>query len=180
MIDYQTKVQQHKIDAIESLKARFANNTDFVFTDYRGLTVSQIGDLRSRLRQHNAEYRVVKNRFTKIALEQMEMPDASQLLVGPTALALPHEEAGPVVKALLEFGREAPLEVKGAIIDGQVFDKAQTEAFSRLPTRIELIAILMGTMKAPVQNMVFAMNGVASKLVRTLAAVAEKKKEEEA
>ena len=179
MTEYTTKVQQHKTDSVNYLKARFADTTDFVFTDYRGLTVSQIGELRARLRQHNAEFRVVKNRFAMLALEQMNMPDASEMLIGPTALALPHDESGPVVKALIEFGKSAPLEVKGAIIQGQVFGKQQTEAYSRLPTRLELISMLMSTMKAPVQNMVFVMNGVTGKLVRTLAAVAEQKKEQE-
>lgn len=179
MTEYTTKVQQHKTDAVDYLKERFAGTSAFVFTDYRGLTVAQIGELRARLRQHNAEFRVVKNRFAMRALEQLDMPDVSDLLVGPTALALPHEESGPVVKALLEFGKSAPLQVKGAIIEGQVLGQAQTEAFSRLPTRMELISILMATMKAPVQNLVFVMNGVTSKLVRTLAAVAEQKKEQE-
>ena len=180
MTEYTTKVQQHKTDSVDKLKDRFSISTDFVFTDYRGLTVSQITDLRGKLRLHQAEYRVVKNRFAKIALEQMNMPDASELLIGPTALALPTEESGPVVKALLEFSKDAPLEVKGAIINGRVFDKAQTEAYAKLPTRNELLAILMGTMKAPVQSMVYVMNGVTSKLVRTLAAVAEQKKEQSA
>ena len=179
MTEYTTKVQQHKTDSVNYLKDRFANTADFVFTDYRGLSVLQISELRTKLRQHNAEFRVVKNRFAMRALEQMKMPDASGMLVGPTALALPHDESGPVVKALIEFGKSSTLEVKGAIIEGQVFTKEQTEAYSRLPTRLELISMLMGTMKAPLQNLVFVMNGVSSKLVRTLVAVAEQKKEQE-
>ena len=180
MTEYTTKVQQHKTDSVDSLKKRFSISTDYVFTDYRGLTVVQISELRSRLRKHQAEYRVVKNRYAKLALEQMSMPDAAEMLIGPTALALPTQESGPVVKTLIEFGKDTPLQVKGAIIDGKLFNRAQTEAFSKLPTRLELLSILMATMKAPVQSLVFVMNGVTSKLVRTLAAIAEQKKEQEA
>lgn len=71
------------------------------------------------------------------------------------------------------------IQIKGGIIDGNVFDSKQLEDYSKLPTKAELIAKLMGTMKAPVQNVVYVLNAVPEKLVRTLQALADKKKEEE-
>ena len=65
------KLQQYKIDAVNALKEQFEQSKDYIFTDYRGLTVEQITDLRRKLREQNAEYRVVKNRFAKIALKEM-------------------------------------------------------------------------------------------------------------
>jgi large subunit ribosomal protein L10 len=97
------------------------------------------------------------------------------MFVGPTAVAMAREEAGPVAKTLIDFGKDAPVAMKGGLLDGNVYDEAGVVAFSKLPTRIELIAKLMGTMQAPVQNVAFALNGVTTKLVRTLAAVAEAK-----
>jgi large subunit ribosomal protein L10 len=178
MSDHVTKVQQHKVDALEAIKAKFTESKDFIFADYRGLTVDQITDLRAKLREKEAEFRVVKNRYAKLAFEQLQMPDVSDLLVGPTALALLNDDAGAIAKILFDFGKDAPVEVKGAIIDGQVFDGSQTEALSKLPTRDQLIAMLMSTMNAPLQNLVYAINGVTTKLVRTLQAVADKKAEE--
>ncbi|MFP4382866.1 MAG: 50S ribosomal protein L10 [Spirochaetia bacterium] len=171
------KIQQYKLDAVAELKTQFGDVRDFIFTDYRGLTVEQITELRNRLREKQAEYHVVKNRYAKIAIKQLEMPDVSEYLVGPTALALAKDESGPVAKILLAFGKETSVAVKGAIINGNVYTSEEVDAYSKLPTREELIAKLMGTMNAPLQHLVYAMNGVTQKLVRVLQAVADKKGE---
>jgi large subunit ribosomal protein L10 len=175
MSEYVTKMQQFKVDAVNALKDDFQNVKDFIFTDYRGLTVEQITELRGKLREHNAIFKVVKNRYAKIALEQMEKPGVGQQLMGPTAVALTLDESGPVAKVLVEFAGGHSLEIKGGIIDNEVFDAVQVKAFSKLPTRLELISRLMATIKAPVQNMVYILNAVPEKLVRTLKAVADQK-----
>ena len=178
MSDYQVKMQQYKVDAVQAIREEFEDIKDFFFTDYRGMSVEQITELRTKLREKNATLKVVKNRFAKIALKELDKSDVADLLVGPTAVALSTEEAGPVAKLLLEYAKDMPIEVKGALVDGQVFDLDQVEAFSKLPTRIELIAKLMGTMQAPVQNFVGILNEIPTKFVRTLQAVADKKAEE--
>jgi large subunit ribosomal protein L10 len=179
MTDHVTKMQQHKIDSLEAIKSMFSESKDFIFTDYRGLSVGQITALRGKLGEKAAEYRVVKNRFAKLAFQQLEMPDVSEFLVGPTALALLKDDASAIAKILFDFSREAPVSVKGAIVDGRVFDGPQTEALSKLPSRDQLLAQLMRTMQAPLQNLVYAMNGTVQKLVRVLQAVADKKQEED-
>ncbi|TVR89146.1 MAG: 50S ribosomal protein L10 [Spirochaetaceae bacterium] len=173
--EYVTKINQEKVDSVDYVKSRFADSPDLVFTDYRGLTVGQITDLRGRLREKGADYRVMKNKRVRIALQQLELPDASEYLVGPTAVAISRTESGPVVKELIALGKDMPLALKGAIIDGRIFTAAQVAEFSKLPTRDELLSKLMGTMKAPVQNLAIVLNAVPQKLVRTLAAVAEQK-----
>lgn len=175
MSEYQTKIQPEKSEAIKSLKDDFQEVKDFIFTDYRGLTVEQITELRTKLRANNATYKVVKNRFAKIALSDLEKADAGKYLVGPTAVALSANDTSEVAKTLLEFAKNSPMEVKGGIVDGFVFNAAQIEALSKLPTRMELIASLMGTMMAPVQNVVYLLNAIPTKLVRTLQAVADAK-----
>lgn len=178
MIEHVTKVQQHKVDSVDAIKQTLAESKDYIFTDYRGLSVSQITALRSRLRENQADYKVVKNRYAKLAFQQLDMPDVADMLVGPTALALLKDDAGSVAKILFEYARDTPVAVKGAIVDGRVFDASEAEAFSKLPTRDELLAQLMSTMNAPLQNLVYAMNGVTQKLVRVLQAVADKKAEQ--
>jgi large subunit ribosomal protein L10 len=175
-LTYETRVNDAKRDAVAALKERFGEATDFVFTDYRGLTVDQITQLRSKLREQQAEYRVIKNNYAKIAFQQMKSPEeVSSYLVGPTAVAIARGESGPVVKSLFDFAKEWSVQVKGGLIAGSVFDSAQIEAYGKLPGREALIAMLMGTMNAPLTNMMYAMKGVSSKLVRTLQAVADKK-----
>jgi large subunit ribosomal protein L10 len=171
------KIQQSKLDAVAGLKDQFGKSNGFFFADYRGLTVQKITELRRELAKSGGEIHIIKNNFAKIALRQIDVEGLDEVLKGPTAVALINDEAGPVAKVLVNFAKdkEIPFEIKGGYIEGGLYDKGQVEAFSKLPTRLELIQILMGTMKAPVQNFVLVANGVASKLVRTLAAVAESK-----
>ena len=169
------EIQQSNLDAVGALKGQLEQYRDIIFADYRGLTVAQMTDLRAKLREQQAVFKVVKNRFAEIALKQLDRPDASTYLKGPTAFALSGDDSASVAKTLFDFARETPLKVKGGLIEDGVFSGEQVEAFSKLPGRQELIAMLMGTMMAPVQNFVFAVNGVTQKLVRTLAAIAEQK-----
>jgi large subunit ribosomal protein L10 len=172
------KIQKYKLEAVEELKVMFETAKDYIFTNYRGLSVEQISDLRRKLREQNAEYKVVKNRFAKIAFKQMERPELGDNLIGPTAIALSREEAGPVAKTLVQFCTDAPVEIKGGLIEGEVYDSFQVEAFSKLPTKMELLAMLLGTMQAPLRNLVYTLNAIPEKLVRTLQAVADKKQSE--
>ncbi len=176
MAEYQTKVQQHKVDAVDRYKERFGDAKDFVFTDFRGLSVAQISELRDKLAEQQAEYRVIKNSYAQLAFAQLGAPDElAGFFEGPTAVAIARAESNTVVKALFEFGKESSLEIKGALIEGNVFDKSQAEAYSKLPTREELLAKLMAGMQAPLQNFVYTLNAVPQKLVRTLKAVADQK-----
>jgi large subunit ribosomal protein L10 len=177
MSDYQTRVNAGKIAAVDALKEIFSEANDYVFTNYRGLTVDQITRLREQLRESGAEYKVVKNNFAKIAFQQMEKPDVSDYLVGPTAIAISKQDSAPVVKILVDFAKDAPVEVKGALVGESIFNATQAEAFSKLPSREALIAQLMSVMQAPLQNFVYALNGVPTKMVRVLQAVADKKNE---
>lgn len=159
------KMQPAKTAAIADIKARFESAPDYIFTEYRGLTVSQITDLRNKLREKGCSYKVVKNNFARIAFEEMKTADVSSFFVGPTAVALSAEETNTVAKVLFDFAKEAPaLVIKGALVDGEVFDAAMIEQFSKLPGRNDLIAMLMSTMQA-----------ATSKFVRTLQAVADQK-----
>ncbi len=175
MAETEAKVQQSKIEAVGKLKEQFAAYRDFIFTDYRGLTVAQITELRHRLREQRSVFKVVKNGYAKIVLRGLNAPDVSGHLTGPTAIALVKEDAAAAARTLFDYTKESPLKVKGGLIEGGVYDSRQVEALSKLPSKNVLLAQLMGTMKAPLQNLVFALNGITTKLVRTLVAVAEAK-----
>jgi len=171
-----SKIQESKTKAIGELKETLSSAKDFIFTDYRGLTVEQITNLRSQLRTKEVEYKVVKNNFARIAFEQLSTPDVSTYLTGPTAVAISPKDANEVAKILFEFTKEAPaLQVKGALVGGSVYNAAQTEAFSKLPGRLELISMLMSVLNAPARNLAAALNDIPSRLVRTVKAVADKK-----
>jgi len=172
------KIQSSKVKAIGELKESFSVAEDFIFTDYRGLTVEQITRLRKQLRAKDAEYTVVKNNFAKIAFEQLNTPDVSSYLVGPTAVAITPRDSNEVAKIFFDFLKEVPaLKVKGALISGVVYDSSKAEAFSKLPGKLELISMLMSVMNGPARNLAAALNDVPSRLVRTIKAIADKKAE---
>jgi len=170
------KIQDGKTKAIDELKEAFGASEDFIFTDYRGLTVGQITALRKTLMAKDVKYKVVKNNFARIAFERLSAPDVSSYLVGPTAVAIAPRDSSEVAKMLIEFAKEAPaLQVKGALVAGTVYDAAQTEAYSKLPGRLELISMLMSVMNAPARNLAAALNDIPARLTRAVKAVADGK-----
>jgi large subunit ribosomal protein L10 len=178
MAEKTKKMQQYKVDAVSKLKGQFTAAPDLIFSDFRGLTFPQMIDLRAKLAAKGTSYRVVRNAFARIAMKDAGLPDASAWLEGPTALAFLGKDPSPAAKVMMDFTKGSPLHIKGGVISGKLFSTQEVEALSKLPGRLDLLAMLMSTMNAPLKNMMYAMNGVASKLVRTLAAVAEKKGKE--
>ena len=175
-----TKIQPGKVAAIGELKEKIGGSSDFVFAEYRGLTVEQISLLRKQLRAKKAEFHVVKNNFARIAFNELGYPKAVEpVLEGPTGVAFAKDESNEVAKIMLDFAKDVPaFKVKGGLIDRGFMNETQIAAFSRLPGKKHLISMLMSAMKAPMQNLVYAINGVPTKLVRVLKAIEEKKAQE--
>jgi len=172
------KLQDAKVSSIDALKKTFGAVPDFIFADYRGLTVEQISNLRRQLRTKEAQFKVVKNNFARLAFEQLSAPDVHDYLVGPTAVAISPRDANEVAKIMFDFAKEVPaLKVKGGLVGATVYGALQIEAFSKLPGRLELIAMLMSVMNAPARNLAAALNDINARLVRTVKAVADKKQE---
>ncbi len=162
------KLQPAKVEAIAEVKTVLEGYNNYIFTNYRGLTVEQISTLRDKLRPLNSEYKVIKNNFAKVAFDEMKVENVADFLAGPTAIALAGDESNEVAKVLFEFAKDCPaLEVKGAFVDNEVYDTAKIEAFSKLPGKKQLIAMIMSTINAPVQ-----------KVAATLQAYVEKKQAE--
>jgi large subunit ribosomal protein L10 len=162
------KVQPAKSAAIEAAKQAMEGYNDFIFVDFRGLTVEQITSLRDKLREKDAVLKVMKNNFARIAFEEKKITDVAEYLKGPTAIAMVKEDSNVAAKVMFDFAKDVPaLAVKGAVVENQVFDAAKVEAFSKVPGKKQLIAMLMS-----------AINGPARQLAATLKAYAEKKEKE--
>lgn len=177
MSDYSTKINSDKTEAVSSLQEAFSRSTDFFFADYRGMTVEQMTALRDELRKKKASFRVVKNRYAKIAFEQLKKPEAvAAYLVGPTAITIVEGEPGATAKVLYELAKEMPLDIKGGLVGDEIYDSKQLEAFSKLPTKDEIIAMFMAALKAPVQSLAYLLQAIADKKAEgsdTAAAAAE-------
>ena len=161
-------IQPAKTAAIEAAKKTLGEYNDFIFTDYRGLTVEQITALRGKLREKNSAIKVIKNNFARIAFEGLDVKDVAEYLSGPTAIAMAKEDSNETAKILFDFAKEAPaLKVKGAYVNKEIYDVAKIEAYSKVPGKKQLIAMLMS-----------AINGPAQKLAATLQAYVDKKAKE--
>jgi len=171
------KIQDAKVKSINEIKEAFSISDDFIFTNYRGLTVEQITNLRKQLRGKGANYKVVKNNFARLAFQQLSAPDeVADYLLGPTAIAIAPKDANEVAKILFDFVKEAPaLQVKGGLVGHDVYNVRQIEAFSKLPSKLELISMLMSVMNGPARNLAAALNDIPARLVRTVKAIADKK-----
>jgi large subunit ribosomal protein L10 len=161
-----TKFQSVKAEAITDLKNMIGDSKDFIFTEYRGLTVEQISALRKQLREKNAEFHVIKNNFARIAFEQLGFTkDVEPMFAGPTAVAFAKADSNEVAKVLVDFAKEVPaLKVKAGLVDKGFMGEAEIAAFSRLPGRNALISMFMSALKSPVQKLVYTLVALQEKL----------------
>ena len=162
------KLQPAKVEAIANVKSVLEGYNDYIFADYRGLTVEQITELRKQLRAKDCQFKVMKNNFVKVAFDEMKIENLADYLAGPTAIALLKDDPNEVAKILFDFAKDAPaLTVKGASIENEIYDQAKIEAYSKVPGKKQLYSMLMS-----------AMNGPVRQLAATIKAYAEKKEAE--
>ena len=146
-----------------------------VFTDYRGLKVHEIQALRVSLRETGGEYHVVKNTLLRIALGDDVSLLPEELHNGPTATAFIFREEPACAKLLVKFAKDHKgLEIKGGFLDGKALSSADVEAFSKLPSRQELLSMLVGLVQAPIANVVGTINEMLVGPIRVIAAIADK------
>ncbi|MCC2670953.1 MAG: ribosomal protein [Armatimonadetes bacterium] len=164
-----------KIAQVETLSDLLDRSAGVVLTDYRGFTVAEKAELTRRLRDANAEYHVVKNTLFRLAYaERGENPES--LLAGPTAVAFALDDPVAPSKVISDFIREKKKgTVKGAIVDGRVFDAAGAEQLSKLPPKLQLLAQVAGTLQSPMSSMAYCLQGVLGNMARVLQAVHEQK-----
>ncbi len=144
--------------------------------DYRGLTVKETEQLRSNIRETGATVKVLKNTLTKLALEELELPTLDDVLNGPSAFVFAKDDPVPSMKALKDFCKANDnLTLKGGIMDGRAVDAAQMEAIAELPSREELLSMLLRTMQGPATGLVRVLNGPMEAFARAVNAIKDTK-----
>lgn len=161
-----------KEQQVELLTGKLKAARVAVLTDYRGLTVSQIQDLRGRLRAAEVEYRVVKNTLARRAAVESGHEDFQEVFKGPVAIAFGYSELGVPSRLLAEFVRTTRLRVDivGGLVEGRVFGADQVRQLADLPSREVLLAQLLGTLQSPVAQLVGAIQAPVRELVGLLEA----------
>ena len=140
---------------VDAIKGRLEGSVAALLTEYRGLNVAELGELRASLRGSSTEYRVLKNTLTSIAVRQAGYEDLVGLLQGPTAVAFVHGDPVQAAKDLAEFARSHPaLIVKGGVLDGKVLGADEVRRLATLESREVLLARLAGLLQASAQQTV--------------------------
>ena len=168
--------KEQKIEQVDLLIEKLKKAKVAVLTDYRGLKVSQIQELRGKLRGGDVEYRVVKNTLARRAAEAAGVPALQSELKGPVAIAFGYADLGVPAKLINEFVRATrlKLEVVGGLVEGRVFSSEQVKQLADLPSRESLIAQLLGTLQSPVGQLVGIMQTPVQQLVGVLNAYKER------
>jgi len=164
-----------KVTAVAELTERFQSSSGAVLTEYRGLTVSQIGELRQALGD-NAKFSVVKNTLTKIAATEAGVTsELTNLLTGPSAIAFVHGDVVEAAKGLRDFSRANPLLViKGGVLDGKPLTPDEIVKLADLESREVLLAKLAGAMKASLANAAGTFAALPQQMARLLGALEAK------
>ena len=165
---------------VEAIKGRLEGSVAALLTEYRGLKVAELGELRASLRGSSTEYRVLKNTLTSIAVREAGYEDLVALLQGPTAVAFVHGDPVQAAKDLAEFARTHPsLVVKGGVMDGKVLGAAEVRQLATLESREVLLARLAGLLQASAQQTVNLLAAPLRQVATMTAALRDKREGEE-
>jgi len=164
---------------VEAIKGRLEGSVAALLTEYRGLKVAELGELRASLRGSSTEYRVLKNTLTSIAVREAGYEDLVGLLQGPTAVAFVHGDPVQAAKDLAEFARTHPsLVLKGGVMDGKVLGAAEVRQLATLESREVLLARLAGLLQASAQQTVNLLAAPLRQVATMTAALRDQKAEE--
>jgi large subunit ribosomal protein L10 len=147
---------QEKIDAVAELKDRLERATVVISTEYRGLTVKEMQDLRRKLREGGLEVKVIKNTLLRRAAEEAGHPEVTSIIEGPTALAIAYGDVIEAAKAVTGYAQGAPgaFSLRGGYMDGSVLSANDLRDLTRVPPRPVLLAQFMGQMQSPLAGFI--------------------------
>jgi large subunit ribosomal protein L10 len=156
--------REQKKTYISEMAAQFENSEAVLVAHYQGLTVKQLDELRAEMRKHGIQFKVTKNRITKLALEKSKCKNLSNLFTGPTAVALSND-AIISAKILTKFSKDnTNLKILGGIMGKDILDVAGVANVASLPTLDEARAKIVGLLKAPAQKIVSILLAPATKI----------------
>jgi len=156
--------KEKKQEYIKEMTTQFDKTDAVIVTHYQGLTVNQLDDLRNKMREHGIQFKITKNKITKLALEKTKCKELSQLFTGPTAVAL-SQDAIISAKILTKFSKEnEKLKILGGIMGSEILDAVGVKNVATLPTLDEARAKIVGILRSPAQKIASILLAPASKI----------------
>jgi len=165
-----------KVGQVEAIRERLNDAAAAILTDFRGLNVREISQLRSKLRDAGAEYKVVKNTLLERAAESLGIPGLEPYLQGPTAVAFSRRDPIAPARILAEYIRQMKkLEIKAGLVEGRVLTADQIKALADLPSKNQLLAMAFGNMKSPLAGLAGVLVALQRNLVYALDQIQKRK-----
>jgi len=159
-----------KARVIDDIAQKLRDSKVTIFTNYRGLTVKDLAELRGRLRPAKVDYQVVKNTLTRFAAQKADITaDLSSILEGPTAVVFGYDDVVQAAKAINDYARTSRvLEIKAGLLENRVLSAAEITSLATLPAKPALQGQVLGTMTAPIQNLLGVLNAASRDLLSVL------------
>ena len=168
-------IKEAKVKAVEEIRDKFGRCRAAILTDFRGLSVAEVTELRRKLKEQGIEFKVVKNTLTKIAIKDFDF-DLDEYLEGPTAIAFSYEDPVAPAKILTDFAKTyKQLEIKAGVVEGKVADKNLIGELAKMPPKEQLLANVVGALQSPLYGIVGVQQGTIRDFVYTLQAIQDKK-----
>ncbi|HCX9119259.1 50S ribosomal protein L10 [Staphylococcus aureus] len=150
-----------KKQLVDEIAEVLSNSVSTVIVDYRGLTVAEVTDLRSQLREAGVEYKVYKNTMVRRAAEKAGIEGLDEFLTGPTAIATSSEDAVAAAKVISGFAKDhEALEIKSGVMEGNVITVEEVKTVGSLPSHDGLVSMLLSVLQAPVRNFAYAVKAI--------------------
>jgi len=163
-----TSIREEKQAKVQEIKGKLEKAEAVIFSDYRGLTVEEDTELRRKFREAGVEYKVLKNSLTSIAAKEAGYEGVDEFLAGPTSFAFGYEDPTAPARILNDFAKaHKKVEIKGGIINGQIYGVDKIVELASIPPREVLIAKLLGSFKAPLSNFAYLVNAIKEKQEQT-------------
>ena len=168
-----------KVAVVNEVRERMEAADGALLTEYRGLTVAELAELRRELTAAGGDYKVYKNTLVRLAVADTPRAGMSDLLTGPTAIAFVQGDVSAVAKALRDFARANPhLVVKGGVVGSSVMSAADIEVLADLPSRETLLAQFAGALSAPLQQLAGLVQALPRNLAYGISALLEQRQSE--
>jgi large subunit ribosomal protein L10 len=165
---------------VEDFRERLQDSPAIFLTDFTGLDVKSITVLRDELRKNGAEYLVVKNRLVRLALQELDLPDLSEWLTGPTGVVIGHENPVEAAKAVADFAKghaDRPV-FKVGVLEKSVLGPSEIGRLAKLPPREQLLAMVAGALEAPLAAFAMVLEAKLQEMSGLFTALKEKKESE--
>jgi large subunit ribosomal protein L10 len=176
--------QPYKIAEIKQLRERIEGAKAIVLVDYKGIDIEEVNELRGRLRRNNVDYFVSKNTFIKEALHDLGILELDEYLTGPTAVAVSLTDEVTPARELAKFKKEVMKDkvfpsFKAGYIDNSLIGVEGLKQFASMPSKEQLLSMVLQGLTAPIAGFVGALSGITRKFVYAIDAIAKKKEEDE-